>query len=75
MTRRQTLAPGGVRDRATIVAGSLFLMMAEAAREWFDGAPLDRAAIERRIADRLRDEFSDIEQQLASDYALYRDPD
>jgi acyl-CoA reductase-like NAD-dependent aldehyde dehydrogenase len=55
------------RDRAAIMAGTLFLMVADAVREWLDGAPLDRAAIVRRLADRLRDDYAELARDILSE--------
>lgn len=59
--------PQATRDRAAIMAGTLFLMVADAVREWLDGAPLDRAAIVRRLADRLRDDYAELARDILSE--------
>jgi hypothetical protein len=63
MTPRQPPG-GGVHDRATVTSRALFQVMADGVREWLNGAPLDRFAIERRIADRLRDDYAEIKREI-----------
>jgi hypothetical protein len=35
------------KDRAAVVASTIFWLIADAVRDWFAGAPIDRATIER----------------------------
>ena len=66
--RRQDDAPPiPHHDRADAVATAVIQIFAEAVRAWFHGEPLDLLTVRCTIAACLRDEFHDIERQLAGD--------
>jgi hypothetical protein len=57
-------------DRADVTATAVLAIVADALRSWWiNDAPINRAEVRRRVADRLRDEFADLERQLADDRA------
>ena len=62
---RTTLAPGYVRDRANVMAVTVIAIVTDALREWLrDNEPIDRAEVVGRVAARLRDDYTKLEQQL-----------
>ena len=51
-------------DRADVTATAVLAITADALRDWWiNGAPINRAEVRRRVADRLRVEFDEIELQ------------
>lgn len=62
---RTRLAPLYVRDRANVMAVTLIAIVTDALREWLrDNEPIDRAEVVGRVAARLRDDYTKLEQQL-----------
>jgi hypothetical protein len=63
-------------DRADVMAAAVLVIVADALRSWWvNDAPINRAEVRRRVADRLRDDYAELEQQLVNDLAVYRTPE
>ena len=51
-------------DRADVTATAVLAIVTDALRAWWvNDAAIDRAEVRRRVADRLRDEFDEIERR------------
>lgn len=58
-------------DRATVTATAVIAIVTDALREWLHGGePIDRAEVVSHVAARLRDDYDEIECELAADLRL-----
>jgi rubrerythrin len=62
--------PVQARDRAAVVATSIISIITDALRRWLRGEPADLAGVRTQIESLLRDEFADIERQIAGERTL-----